>query len=54
MSLTAKAQQRFFNLTAEQVRIDSLLPVFTHHVPLGPTMPTPSILFPLSIQNLFR
>jgi hypothetical protein len=35
MSLTAQAQ-RFFNLTAEQVRIDSLLPVFTHHIPLGP------------------
>ena len=34
MSLTAQAQ-RFFNLTAEQVRIDSLLPVFTHHVMLG-------------------
>ena len=34
MSLTAQAQ-RFFNLTAEQVRIDSLLPVFTHHMPLG-------------------
>ena len=35
MSLTVQAQ-RFFNLTAEQVRIDSLLPVFTHHVALGP------------------
>ena len=34
MSLTTQAQ-RFFNLTAEQVRIDSLLPVFTHHMPLG-------------------
>ena len=34
MSLAAQAQ-RFFNLTAEQVRIDSLLPVFTHHVTLG-------------------
>jgi len=34
MSLMAQAQ-RFFNLTAEQVRIDSLLPVFTHHVELG-------------------
>ena len=34
MSLTTQAQ-RFFNLTAEQVRIDSLLPVFTHHVALG-------------------
>jgi hypothetical protein len=27
--------QRFFNLTAEQVRIDSLLPMFTHKIPLG-------------------
>ena len=27
--------QRFFNLTAEEVRIDSLLPVFTHTIPLG-------------------
>ena len=50
MSLTAKAQQRFFNLTAEQVRIDSLLPVFTHHVPLGPdyadSVYTVSIIYP--------
>lgn len=50
MSLTAKAQQRFFNLTAEQVRIDSLLPVFTHHVPLGPdyadSVYTVSIVYP--------
>lgn len=27
--------QKFFNLTAEEVRIDSMLPVFTHSVPLG-------------------
>ena len=27
--------QRFFNLTAEEVRIDSVLPVFTHTIPLG-------------------
>ena len=50
MSLTAKAQQRFFNLTAEQVRIDSLLPVFTYHVPLGPdyadSVYTVSIVYP--------
>lgn len=50
MSLTAKAQQRFFNLTAEQVRIDSLLPVFTHHVSLGPdyadSVYTVSIVYP--------
>ncbi len=32
---TASAQRSFFNLTAEQVRVDSLLPVFTHRVPLG-------------------
>ena len=50
MSLTAKAQQRFFNLTAEQVRVDSLLPVFTHHVSLGPdyadSVYTVSIVYP--------
>ena len=27
--------QDFFNLTAQEVRIDSLLPVFTHSLPLG-------------------
>lgn len=27
--------QRFFNLTADEVRIDSMLPVFTYSVPLG-------------------
>ena len=32
--LTARAQQ-YFNLTADEVRIDSLLPVFTHKIPLG-------------------
>ena len=32
--LTTSAQ-KFFNLTAEQVRIDSLLPVFTYKQPLG-------------------
>ena len=34
MSLTAGAQ-RFFNLTVEDLRIDSLLPQFTYSVPLG-------------------
>ena len=33
-TLTASAQ-RFFNLTANEVRIDSLLPMFTHKLPLG-------------------
>ena len=28
--------QRFFNLTADEVKIDSLLPVFIHQQPLGP------------------
>ena len=27
--------QRFFNLTSDEVRIDSLLPMFTHKLPLG-------------------
>lgn len=27
--------QKFFNLTADEVKIDSILPVFTHSVPLG-------------------
>ena len=34
-SLTAQAQ-RFFNLTADEVRIDTLLPVFNYAYPLGP------------------
>ena len=34
VALTASAQ-RFFNLTADEVRIDSLLPMFTHKLPLG-------------------
>lgn len=29
------AQQKFFNLTAQEVRIDSVLPEFTHSFPLG-------------------
>ena len=33
-SLTAQAQ-RFFNLTADEVRIDTLLPVFNYAYPLG-------------------
>ena len=33
-SLTMQAQ-RFFNLTADEVRIDTLLPVFNYAYPLG-------------------
>lgn len=33
--LPAAAFQRFFNLTAEEVKIDSLLPRFTYTIPLG-------------------
>ena len=29
------AAQEFFNLTAQEVRIDSLLPLFTHTIELG-------------------
>ena len=35
VGLTANAQ-RFFNLTADEVRIDTLLPVFNYAYPLGP------------------
>lgn len=35
LAFTANAQQRFFNLTADEVRIDSLLPVFTCSLPLS-------------------
>lgn len=34
-TLTRAQGQEFFNLTADEVRIDSLLPCFTHRVPLG-------------------
>ena len=34
LPLSAQAQQ-FFNLTAEEVRVDSVLPMFTHTYPLG-------------------
>ena len=34
LAFTANAQQRFFNLTADEVRIDSVLPVFTCSLPL--------------------
>ena len=34
VALTASAQQ-FFNLTADEVKIDSLLPYFTHQIELG-------------------
>ena len=35
LSLAGVQAQEFFNLTAEEVRIDSLLPVFGHSFPLG-------------------
>jgi hypothetical protein len=35
VSLTAKAQ-RFFNLTTDEVRVDTLLPAFNYAYPLGP------------------
>ena len=35
LSLTGMKAQEFFNLTADEVRIDSLLPVFGHSFPLG-------------------
>ena len=34
LSLHLHATQRFFNLTYEQVRIDSVLPRFTYRLPL--------------------
>ena len=35
LSLNAQASQRFFNLTYDQVRIDSVLPRFTYSLPLA-------------------
>ena len=35
LSLNAQASQRFFNLTYDQVRIDSVLPRFTYSLPLS-------------------
>ena len=35
LGLAGVQAQEFFNLTAEEVRIDSLLPVFGHSFPLG-------------------
>ena len=35
LALTRVSAQQFFNLTADEVRIDSVLPVFTHAVELG-------------------
>lgn len=35
LALTNARAQQFFNLTASEVRIDSLLPVFCHHQELG-------------------
>ena len=34
LPMQGKAQE-FYNLTAQEVRIDSVLPVFTYHKPLG-------------------
>lgn len=34
-NIASFAQQKFFNLTAQEVRIDSVLPEFTHAFPLG-------------------
>ena len=33
--LTKVSAQEFFNLTADEVRIDSMLPRFTHSIALG-------------------
>ena len=35
LSLGLQASQRFFNLTYDQVRIDSVLPRFTYSLPLA-------------------
>ena len=34
LALPAKAQQRFFNLTADEVKVDSVLPHFLYSIPL--------------------
>lgn len=34
LTLPAKAQQRFFNLTADEVKVDSVLPHFLYSIPL--------------------
>lgn len=34
LTLTVSAQKKFYNLTAEEVRIDSLLPCVSHSIPL--------------------
>ena len=34
LALSAKAQQRFFNLTADEVKVDSVLPHFLYSIPL--------------------
>lgn len=34
LALQAKAQQRFFNLTADEVKVDSVLPHFLYSIPL--------------------
>ncbi len=35
LATTALSAQEFFNLTAQEVKIDSVLPVFTHQIALG-------------------
>ena len=47
--LTLSAQ-RFFNLTADEVRIDSVLPVFNYTYPIGSRYA--DLLFASSILNL--
>lgn len=54
LAFVANAQQRFFNLTADEVRIDSVLPVFSHSFPLSGNYAdstyTAIILYPEYIQ----
>ena len=49
-ALSSQAQQRFFNLTREQVKIDSILPHFGHGIALGEqfedSIYSASILYP--------
>ena len=49
-AMMMNAQQKFFNLTAEEVKVDSILSVFTHSFPLGEnyadSVYTVSILYP--------
>lgn len=49
-SLTASAHQRFFNLTSDEVSVDSVLPVFSYTIPLSgeyeDSIYTSTILYP--------